>query len=112
MTDSSHRIEELVDVANATLEHVAGPAAAREQRHRVLHLHACRSDQERGLRELFAAHLGCRDDDSVRRGSMSVTARVFRSTIGGTRPSQGVRTGVRYRRSERDTDASPHSTGI
>ena len=58
-TDSPHRVEELVDVGDATLEHVAGAAAAREQRHRVLHLHVRGEDQQRRLRELFADELGC-----------------------------------------------------
>src|SRR5436305_412200 len=43
--DSSHGLEELVDIGDATLEHVAGAAAAREQRHRVLHLNVCGEDQ-------------------------------------------------------------------
>ena len=33
--------------------------SARKQRHRVLHLHVCREDQERRLGELLADRLGC-----------------------------------------------------
>ena len=56
---ASHGVEELVELGDATLEQVADAAPAREQRHRVLHLHVCREDQDRRLRELLADRLRC-----------------------------------------------------
>src|SRR3954447_23344749 len=58
-TYSSYGVEELVDIGDATLEQLAGAAAARKQRHRMLHLHVCGEDQKRRLRKFFTNRLSC-----------------------------------------------------
>src|SRR5262249_20593542 len=56
--DTFHRVEEVVEVGDTTLEHVSAPAAACKQRHRMGDLDVCREDQDRRARKLPADDAG------------------------------------------------------
>ena len=51
---ASDSVEKLLELGDPTLEQVATPAAAGQQRHRLRHLHVRRKEQDRGLRKFLA----------------------------------------------------------
>jgi hypothetical protein len=53
-TDAPSGVEKLIDVGDPTLEQVAAPAAARQERHRLRDLDVRRQEEDRRLGELFA----------------------------------------------------------
>jgi hypothetical protein len=51
---ASNGVEKLVKLGDPTLEQIAAPAAACQQRHRLRHLHVRRQEQDRRLRKFLA----------------------------------------------------------